>query len=390
MRVNLKRGEDKRVRNGHPWIFSNEISDISEDKTPGSAAEIFDFENRFIGTGIYNPHSLIAVRLLSRSREDIDSRSFFLGRIKKALELRHSIYPGIKSFRVVFSEADFLPGLIVDKYLDCLVVQFLAKGMEVRKNIIISVLQEIFTPRCIVARNDSGMRKLEGLDETIDVLYGDMPGTVEIEENGLNFVVDLLSGQKTGYFFDQKENHLLLKKISVGKDVLDCFCYSGSWGLHAASFGAKSVTFVDSSEQAIGLLRKNAALNRFSIPMLFERADAFEKLRSYKAAQKNFDIVVLDPPAFVKNRKMIKEAEKGYLTINRRGMELLRQGGYLLTCSCSHHMQREMFRELLMKAARQADKEMRLLEIRTQSYDHPILLNVPETEYLKCFLLQAV
>jgi 23S rRNA (cytosine1962-C5)-methyltransferase len=199
-----------------------------------------------------------------------------------------------------------------------------------------------------------------------------------------------MEGQKTGHFLDQKSNHLLLEGISAGKNVLDCFCYSGSWGIHAAAYGARSVTFIDASERAIALAKENAALNGITTPLQFEAVDAFDRLRSLRGTPDGFDLVVLDPPAFVKSRKMLKEAEKGYLTINRRAMDLLNEGGYLVTCSCSYHMGREMFRDLLAKAARLAGRDMRLVEMRTQAPDHPVLLAVPETEYLKCFLLQAV
>lgn len=390
LQIFLRRGEDKRIRGGHPWIFSNEIREAVGEKCPGCATEVYDSEGRFIGTGFYNPNSLISVRLLSRQRIDIDSESFYRERIEQALCYRRSIYPGMESFRAVYSEGDFLPGLVVDKYGDLLAVQFLTLGMDSRKDLILPVLLDVFAPRGVVARNDVGVRRLEGLEEKVEVLYGDAPGIVEVAEHGLRFRVDIVGGQKTGHFFDQKENHLLLERLGRGRDVLDCFCYTGSWGIHAAFFGARSVTFIDASERALALARENAALNDLSTPMWFEAEDAFDRLRGLKSEGKSFDLVVLDPPAFVKSRKALKEAEKGYLTINRRAMELLREGGYLITCSCSYHMEREMFRDLLAKAARLAGREMRLLESRSQAPDHPVLLAVPETEYLKCFLLQMV
>lgn len=390
MQIFLRRGEDKRIRGGHPWVFSNEIREVQGERVPGGTAEIHDAEGRFIGTGYYNPNSLIAVRLLSRQQVDIDSAPFYRERIDKALRYRRSLYPGLESFRVVYGEGDFLPGLVVDKYGEYLAVQFLTMGMERRRELVISVLLEIFAPRGIVARNDVAVRRLEGLEEKVEVLHGEIPGAVEVEEHGLRFRADMLGGQKTGHFFDQKENHLLLERISRGKDVLDCFSYTGSWGVHAAFYGAGSVTLLDVSEKAMNLARQNAELNGLAAQMRFETEDAFDRLRSLKGEGKSFDLVVLDPPAFVKSRKALKEAEKGYLTINRRVMELLRDDGYLVTCSCSYHMGREMFRDLLAKAARQAGREMRLVESRAQAPDHPVLLAVPETEYLKCFLLQAV
>jgi 23S rRNA (cytosine1962-C5)-methyltransferase len=390
VRIVLARGEDKRIRGGHQWIFSNEIREISGEKAPGETAEIFDAGGSFVGTGYYNPSSLIAVRLLSRKRADIDSADFYLERITAALAMRRLLYPDLETYRVVYGEGDFLPGLVVDKYGDYLSVQFLTWGMERRRGLIIAVLREIFAPKGIVARNDVSVRALEGLGEEAELLHGALPEQLLIEEHSLSFRVDLLQGQKTGHFLDQKENHLLLKERAGGKVVLDCFSYSGSWGIHAAHYGAAQVTCVDSSQRAVSLAGENAALNGYGGIVRLEVADAFERLRSLKGEGRSFDVVVLDPPAFVKSRKVLKEAMKGYFTINRRAMELLRPGGCLITCSCSFHMEREMFREMLTNAAQQAGREMRLVEVRSQAPDHPVLLSMPETEYLKCFVLQAV
>lgn len=390
IRITLNRGEDRRIRAGHPWVFSNEIREITGEKIPGCGAEIFDAGGGFLGRGYYNPHSLIAARILTRDKEDIDSPGFYRDRIAKALELRRRLYPGCETFRVVHGEGDFLPGLVVDKYGDYLSVQILTRGMEERRGAIIDALVELLGPKGIVGRNDAAVRGLEGLAETVEVLSGEIPQRIEVEEHGLRFMVDLTGGQKTGHFLDQKENHLLLQRLAKGADVLDCFCYSGSWGVHAAAFGATSVTCVDISARAVALAAENAALNGVGERVACEEADAFERLRSLKGEGRRFGVVVLDPPAFVKSRKAIKEAVKGYLTINRRGMELLAPGGYLVTCSCSYHMGREMFRDMLTQAAQQAGRAMRLVETRSQSPDHPVLLAVPETEYLKCFVLQAV
>ncbi len=390
VKIVLARGEDKRIRAGHQWIFSNEIREISGEKVPGEAAEIFDAGGTFVGVGYYNPGSLIAVRLLARTRADIDAVDFYRERIAMALALRRLLYPDMETFRVVYGEGDFLPGLVVDKYGDYLSVQFLTCGTDRRKGMITGVLRDMFAPKGIVARNDVAVRGLEGLEEKVELLHGDLPAHLEIEEHNLRFRVDLLQGQKTGHFLDQKENHLLLKERVKGKEVLDCFCYSGSWGIHAAQFGASVVTCVDSSERAVALARENAAMNGFAGIVKCEAADAFERLRSLKGEGRSFDVIVLDPPAFVKSRKVLKEAMKGYFTINRRAMELLRPGGYLITCSCSYHLEREMFLDLLANAAQQARREMRLLEVRSQAPDHPILLSMPETAYLKCFVLQAI
>jgi len=390
VKIVLKRGEDKRIRAGHPWVFSNEIKEITGEKEPGVAAEIYDAGGAFIGAGYYNPRTLIAARLVARTDADIDSAGFYRERISRAVSYRRLLYPDMATFRAVYGEGDSLPGLIVDKYGDYLAVQFLTCGMEIRRELIIGVLIEQFAPKGIVGRNDAAVRSLEGLDEKVEILYGNVPAQVEIEEHSLHFRIDLLGGQKTGHFLDQKENHLLLKEKVKGKDILDCFSYSGSWGMHAASFGAARVTCVDISEKAVALSRENAALNGFAAVVECEAVDAFERLRTLRSEGRSFDVVVLDPPAFVKNKKVLQEAMKGYFTINRRAMELLRPGGYLVTCSCSYHLEREVFRELLANAAQKARREMRLIEVRSQAPDHPVLLAVPETEYLKCFVLQAL
>jgi len=390
LRITLARGEDRRLKGGHPWVFSNEIREIVGEPTPGAAAELYDIGGGFLGVGYYNPRSLIAFRLLSREREDVNCAAFFRKRIGDALELRRRLYPKLETFRAVYGEGDFLPGLIVDRYGDWLSVQFLTAGIEHRREAVIEALEQIFTPRGIVARNDVAVRTMEGLEEGVEVLRGSPPEAVESEEHGLRFRVDLVGGQKTGHFLDQKENHLVLQGISAGKRVLDCFSYSGSWGVHAATFGAAEVTCLDISERATRLVRENAALNGVEGVVGVETCDAFDRLRSLNLEGKRYDVVVLDPPAFVKNKKALKEAEKGYLTINRRAMELLTAGGHLITCSCSYHMGREAFRELLAQAARQAGRQMRVEAVRSQAPDHPVLLAVPETEYLKCFVLQAV
>jgi 23S rRNA (cytosine1962-C5)-methyltransferase len=389
-RIILNRGEERRIRGGHPWVFSNEIREIQGERLPGITADIFDTGGSFLGTGYYNPRSLIAVRLLTRERADIDGRDFFLERIGRALALRRQLYPGMETFRLVHGEGDFLPGLVVDKYGEWLSVQLLTAGMEARRELIVAALSELLEPRGIVARNDVAVRSLEGLAETVELLAGETPAELEIEEHGLRFRVDIMAGQKTGHFLDQKENHLLLKGISEGKRVLDCFSYSGSWGVHAAAFGATETLCLDVSERAAALVRANALLNGLDGRVRAEVCDAFERLASLRHEGRRFGVVVLDPPAFVKSKKALKEAEKGYLTVNRRGMELLEEGGYLITCTCSYHMGREPFRELLAQAARQAGRQMRVVGVRSQAPDHPVLLAVPETEYLKCFILQAV
>ena len=389
-RITLNKNEERRIKAGHPWAFSNEIREISGDRSAGVAAELYDAAGIFIGVGHYNPHSLIAFRMVSRQRENIDSVEFFEQRIAAALSHRQTRYPGLATFRAVYGESDFLPGLVVDKYGDYLSLQLLSAGMDSRREQIVAALRVVFEPLGIIARNDVGVRKLEGLEEQVELLWGDMPERVEMTENDLAFQVSLREGQKTGGFLDQKQNHLLLREICAEQNVLDCFCYTGGWAIHAASFGAKSVLGLDISARAVGQASSNAKLNKVSERVRFEECDAFERLRSLHQEGQRFGVIVMDPPAFVKSRKNIAEATKGYLTVNRRALELLEPGGYLITCSCSYHMGREAFRDMLIQAARVAKREVRLVETCTQAADHPVLLSFPESEYLKCFVLQAV
>lgn len=389
-RITLNRNEERRIKSGHPWVFSNEIREVAGDRSAGIVAELYDAAGIFIGVGHYNPHSLIAFRLVSRQREDIDSAEFLERRITAALAHRTTRYPGLTTYRAVYGESDFLPGLVVDRYGDYLSLQLLSAGMDSRRSLIVSALRNVFEPKGIIARNDVSVRKLEGLEEQVELLWGEVPERVEMEENGLHFQVNLREGQKTGGFLDQKQNHLLLREISAGKSVLDCFCYTGGWGVHAASFGAESVLGVDISARAVEQAGNNARLNGVSDRVTFEECDAFERLRSLHQEGRSFGVIVMDPPAFVKSRKNIAEATKGYLTVNRRAMELLEPGGFLVTCSCSFHMGREAFRDMLIQAARLAKREVRLVETRSQAADHPVLLSFPESEYLKCFVLQAV
>ncbi len=389
-RITLNKNEDRRIKSGHPWVFSNEIREVTGDRSAGAAAELYDAAGGFIGVGHYNPHSLIAFRLVSRQREDIDTVAFFEQRIAAALAHRTVRYPGLTTFRAIYGESDFLPGLVVDRYGDYLSLQLLSTGMDCRREQIVAALRSVFEPAGIIARNDVSVRKLEGLDETVELLWGDIPERVDMEENGLRFQVNLREGQKTGSFLDQKQNHLLLREICAEKDVLDCFCYTGGWAVHAASFEARLVLGLDISARAVGQASSNAKLNKVSDRVKFEECDAFERLRSLHQEGRRFGVIVMDPPAFVKSRKNIAEATKGYLTVNRRALDLLEPGGYLITCSCSYHMGREAFRDMLVQAARLAKREVRLVETCSQAADHPVLLSFPESEYLKCFVLQAV
>jgi 23S rRNA (cytosine1962-C5)-methyltransferase len=389
-RLILRQGHDRRIRNGHPWIFSNEIDRVVGNPEPGDALEVVSHRQESYGTAYYNPHSLITARLLSRERISIDEAGFFKTRIAAAADYRQALYGDLQALRIVHGEGDGLPGLVVDRYGDLLSVQFLTLGIDRRRALITEALIELFQPTAIVARNDVGVRELEGLPQQTEILSGSPPETTTITEHGLRYRINVLHGQKTGHFLDQKENHLTLQNRVENRRVLDLFCYSGGWATHAARFGAKEVLGVDISAEAIALATENASLNYQETICRFEKADAFEKLRELHHTGERFGLITLDPPAFVKSKKKLAEAIRGYLTINRRAMELVEPGGYLITCSCSYHLQRDQFLETLRQAASQAGRAVRLLEMRGQAYDHPVLLSCPETDYLKCAVLQVV
>lgn len=389
-RLTLRPGHDRRVRSGHPWIFSNEIAHIDGEPAEGGALEVFARGGEFLGTAYYNPRSLIAARILSRRRESIDTADFFHRRLSEAYEYRRRLYGDADALRIVHGEGDGLPGLVVDRYGEVLSLQFLTLGMERRREAVLQALLEIFRPAAVVARNDVAVRALEGLLQQVEILHGELPERLLVSEHGLRFCVDVLGGQKTGHFLDQKENHQTLQGRVENRRVLDLFCYSGSWAVHAARYGADAVTGVDISPGAVALAGENARLNGLEGRCSFVRADVFELLKELGRDRERFDTIVLDPPAFVKSRKKLREAIKGYLTINRRAMELLAPGGYLFTCSCSYHMDRETFLDTLRKAGSQAGRTLRLVEMRGQAFDHPVLLSCPETEYLKCAVLQAL
>lgn len=388
-RLSLRPGHDRRLRSGHPWIFSNEIASISAGTSDGDDIEIVSASGEFLGVGYYNSRSLIAGRLLTRQRLPLDD-DFFRARLTAAAAYRAALYPQGAAVRLVHGESDGLPGLVVDRYGAVLSVQLLTLGMEVRREQILRLLQELFAPQALVLRNDVAVRELEGLPQQVELAAGSLPEELIIDEHGLRFVVDVLAGQKTGHFLDQKENHLALDGRVAGRRVLDLFCYAGSWALHAGRFGAAEVLGIDISAGAVALCRKNAALNDLEQRCRFERADVFDFLREQSHQRERYGAIVLDPPAFVKSKKRLDEAVKGYLTVNRRAFELLEPGGYLFTCSCSYHMERELFLDTLRKAAAQAGRNVRLLELRGQAYDHPVLLACPETDYLKCAVLQAL
>ncbi len=394
----IRIGKTKRLFAGHQWVFSNELAQSPAGFTPGQLVELHDNRDNFLGVGYVNPHSLISVRVLTREREEIDA-AFLRERMLEAARFRESFFvKGANAFRLIYSESDRLPGLIVDKYNDVLSVQILTAGMEALKETVLESLDGLFSPRAIVFRNDSRMRTLEGLPLYKEVAKGALDPLPVIEEEGVMFEVDPLEGQKTGFFLDQRENRAALKKIIREGSGLDLFSYAGGWGVHLAHSGAHEVTCVDESEKALAMAKRNAELNGLAGKMEFLKADVFDFLKERARADgekkdkdRKYDFVVLDPPAFVKSGKKLKEAVKAYTTLNGLCMRLLKPGGVLATSSCSWHLGQAEFMEMLRDAAhRHAEgRKINLLELRFQGRDHPALLSMPETGYLKCAFLVA-
>ena len=381
----LKKGEEKRIVAGHSWVYANEVARIEGKDKNGALATVRAFDGRYIGKGYINHASKILVRIFLRGNEE-ESEELLLSRIRRANDHRRAL--GYENcYRAVFAEADDLPALIVDKYGDYLCVQLLSLGVYLRKAQIVNALVRVFSPKGIYERSDVSVRKKEGLAEETGVLYGEVPERVEIEENGLRMLVSLQKGQKTGYFLDQKENRFAVRRYARG-DVLDCFCNSGGFSLNAA-LSADCVTALDISEFALENVCENAALNGIS-NIRTQCGDVFEVLRAYKAEGRKFDCIVLDPPAFCKSADEVKDAYRGYKDLNLLAMKLVRPGGYLVTCSCSHYMTFPLFEKMLVEAARNSGRRVQSVETKTQAPDHPSLLCAEETQYLKFFVLHVI
>ena len=387
----------KRAQEGHPWVFDNEIT--AQEGTPedGALCDVRSPKGRYLGTGYYNSHSKIRVRLLSQNANDKFDQAFFARRAQYAWDYRKTVMgPDVDGCRVIFGEADRFPGLTVDKFGDILVTQTLCLGTELRKDWIFPALVQAMEAggqpiRGIYQRNDVKIRELEGLEQNkgwYPLAGKPLPESTqtEIVENGIRYLVDFENGQKTGFFLDQKYNRAAAARIAPGKSVLDCFTHTGSFGLNCAKAGAKRVHSVDVSETAIACAKENAARNGLSVE--YEVANVFDLLPSLTPGE--YDYIILDPPAFTKSGKTVKNAERGYKEINYRAMKALPRGGYLATCSCSHFMTDALFRKMLQSAASDAQVELRLVEARAQGPDHPILWNVPETDYLKFYIFQVV
>jgi 23S rRNA (cytosine1962-C5)-methyltransferase len=378
--VNRKAAD--RAASGHPWIFASDVVDRG-DAAPGDAVRVLDPKSKFLGVAHYSSTSQITLRLLSTRPEIID-RTFFCARLAAALAHRERIVQNSDAYRLVFSEGDLLPGLIVDRYGPHLALQTLSQGMDRARDVIVDCLQELLAPAGILARNDASVRKLEGLPLEVITLAGEIPERVHIRMNSLQLEADLLHGQKTGVYLDQRENYLAAGRWARGR-VLDCFTSSGGFALHAAE-KAESVEAVDSSAGALATAEANARANGIA-NINFRQADVFDFL---SGLERRYSMVVLDPPAFAKSRRAVDDAARGYKDINFRALRLLDSGGVLVTCSCSHHMSEGAFYEVIAQAALDAGKTLRVLERRTQASDHPILLTVPETMYLKCLVLEVL
>ena len=386
MNIYLRRGREQRVLGGHPWVFRSDIEreDGAADGLPG---RVLTSAGRFLAMAVYNPRSQISLRILSRRDEPIDE-AFIRGRVRRALDYRRR-FADLNSCRLIFAESDGLPAVIADKFGDVIVLQILCLGMERFKGDIVDALAQELSPRGIYERNDVPVRELEGLSQQTGLLFGEVPDRVEMQENGVRFLVDVKEGQKTGFFLDQKENRAAIAPFVSGMRVLHCFTHTGSFALHAAHYGAAEVTGVDISEHACACALENARLNGVEDRVRFECANAFDFLRAHQTAKEQYDVVILDPPAFTKTRSAVAGALRGYKEINLRGMKLTRDGGFFITCSCSQHVTPDLFRGMLLEAQKDARVQLRQIEWRTQGRDHPILLASPETQYLKCGIFQV-
>lgn len=389
--VRLKPREENRLVGGHLWVFSNELAETPKGIEPGGLVRIVSDRNIFLGVGFYNPASLIAVRVLSRQGEAPGAR-FFQERLSKALLYRREVLPGEESFRLCYSESDGLPGLLIDKYGGYLVVQILSAGMDRLWPQIQQALVELFQPKGILLRNDNDLRKLEGLTTGVSVPYGEVPDTVEIEDGGLRFHMAPAAGQKTGYYLDQRLNRQFLRPFFKGRSVLDLYCYLGSFAVTAAKAGADRVLGVDSSEPAVALARENALANGVEETCRFEKGDAEKILADVAESSKETrpDFILVDPPNLAPNKKSLPKAVRAFERINGMALRGLKRGGYLASSSCSHHLGREEFVGMLRDAARRTGRQVRLVALRGQAPDHPVLLSMPETEYLHFALLQVI
>ncbi|WP_212002415.1 class I SAM-dependent rRNA methyltransferase [Chitinophaga sp. HK235] len=388
-KVFLKKQIQNRVLLGHPWVFGNEVSEIKGDVVPGDIVDVHTHQGSFLGRGYINPQSQILVRLLTRDKSEEINAEFFYRRLLKCWQYRQKL-GYVENCRLVFGEADDLPALVIDKFNDYLVLQTLALGMEKWKHAIVDALNRIFSPKGIYERNDVPVRELEGMEQQKGFLSAPFDTNIIINENGLKFHVDIVNGQKTGYFLDQQDNRREINRIVKDADVLEAFCYTGTFSCHAGYYGAKSVLGLDISEHAVQTARRNAELNNLQDICKFQAVNAFDQLKQYTRDDRKFDVVILDPPAFTKSRENIKKAVTGYKEINLRGMKLLNQGGFLVTASCTNLVSPDLFLQTIDAAARDAKKRLRQVTFQTQAKDHPILRNIENTTYLKFLIVEIV
>lgn len=414
IRVFLNSKEEREVLQGFPWVYDNEISHVKYRKTErdewkvsslaeseienGSGVEVFTKSGGFLGTGIVNKASKITVRIISNEHADKvfeDVAKFWERRVFDAYNVRRMHFAENESYRLIFSESDFIPGLIVDRFYEVsgkvyLVVQFLALAADIYKNEIIAALKNVCSPYAIYERDDAEIRQKEGLDERSGWIGREADTVILIEENGVLLNVDIAKGQKTGYFLDQKDNRVSAAKFCHGKKVFDAFCHSGAFGLNAAKAGAREVICADISQDAVDLTKRNIAKNNAQDVVKTVCADVFDLLKSYEEKGEKFDVIILDPPAFTKSAKMIKKAYGGYKEINLRAMRILQKGGILVTCSCSQFFDSQVFYDMLTHAAKDSHRKVQILEKRGAAFDHPVLLGHPKSEYLKCAICHVL
>lgn len=374
----------ERVRAGHLWIYRSDVREA--DAEPGAIVRVTDERARFHGWAFYSDKSQISVRLLTREDTPV-RREFFAERLRQAADYRKRVVENSEAYRLVYSEGDLLPSIIIDRYGEYLVLQTLSQGAERVKDLIVDLLVELFAPKGILERNDPRVRLLEGLDQRIGVLHGEVPPEITVKENGVSLLCDLAKGQKTGSFLDQRENHLAARRYASG-NVLDCFSYHGGFALTIADL-CEHVESVEMAPAAIEIARRNQQLNSIS-NVTFREGNTFDVLKEYYEVDRRFQMVILDPPAFAKNRDSVAAAHRGYKEINFRAMKLLEPGGFLLTCSCSYHITEPLFLQILAEAAIDARRNITVCERRTQAQDHPILLTMPETHYLKCMIIRIL
>jgi 23S rRNA (cytosine1962-C5)-methyltransferase len=387
-KIILKRKISNRILNGHPWIFANEVENVEGSPGAGDIVEVYFHGNKFLGKGYYNAQSQIIVRLLTRRKQIEINDDYFLKRLEKCWQYRQKL-GYTENCRLVFGEADNLPQLIIDKFNDYFVIQTLALGMDKWKPALVKAIDNIFKPKGIYERNDVPVRELEGLPQQKGFLSAPFDTNIIINENGLQFHVDIENGQKTGYFLDQQDNRKAIKNIVKGADVLGAFTYTGTFEIHAAAYGAKSVLGLDISANAVVQANKNAELNGLSHIVNFEVANAFDVLKQWGKEDKRWDVVMLDPPAFTKSRATIEKAITGYKEINLRGMKLLKKGGFLVTSSCTNLVNPELFLKTIDMAAKDARRKIRQVVFQTQSPDHPIIWNLENTQYLKFLIVEV-